>query len=221
MSNLTSRLATRKMPHKDVPICLDLDLVEQRNEAMQAVDAAARVARQATEQGDRLVSRPDPAVKDQLARVAALNDEIQAASIILRVYGVDRHAYNQWVVDCPPRKGKQESFNSSTFFLHAAKNSAVYVDEDGVEHDITPDEWVTIDKMTDGEHDRLAQAVLHVNRAAGAVDVSSFVNASETTRDSFGISASRGASASLRVASGAGSRKKSTSKTSTKKADAE
>jgi len=198
------------MPHKDVRICLDLELLAQRDEAMRAVPRRANV------EDDRMVAAKTSAN----ARLAELENEIQAKSITLRIKGVDRFVYNQWIVQCPPRKGKQETYDPTKFFMHAAKSSAVYVDDAGAEHDITGDEWATIDKMlTDGEHDRIAQAVVHVNRSVGAVDVGFFVNASETTRDSFGISASRGASASPRGGSGAGSRKKSTSKTATKKAE--
>lgn len=201
MSNLSSRLEGRRMPHKDVPICLDLELLDRRDEAMKAVSP-----RRVDE------ARMVQPAQDASAVVAELEALIREASIILRVYGVDRHTYNQWLVDCPPRKGRQEPFNSSTFFIHAAKQSAKYVDEAGVEHDITDDEWVTLDKMTDGEYDRLASAVLHVNRGVGAVDVGFFVNGSETTTGSSGISGSHGASASRPAGSGGGSRKKSTSK---------
>lgn len=217
MSNLSSRLAGRKMPHKDVPICLNMDLLEQREEAMRVLDSASR----ASKQDDRMVSRETTAVSDARARVNDLDQQIRDASIILRVKGVGRHTYNQWLVECPPQKGKQGAFDPSTFYLHAAKNSAVYVDETGAEHEITDDEWSELDEMTDGEHDRLAQAVLYVNRSVGAVDVGFFGNASEMTRDSSGISASRETSGSPRDVSGAGSRKKSTSKKSTKTVDVE
>lgn len=217
MSDLDSLLDERQMAHKDVLICLDLNLISERDAAMQAVAAAARTARQSDE---RIVGGKHPALDAANARVKALDEQIQAKSIILRVYGVDRHTYNQWLVDCPPRKGVQETFNQSEFFLHAAKRSAKYVDKTGAEHEITPAQWTRLDKMTDGEHDRLADAVLDVNRQVGRVDVSFFVNASETTRDSFGISASRETSESHPVASGAGKPKKSTSKKSTVKGDA-
>lgn len=181
MSNLSTRIATRKMSHKDVPICLDLDLIDQRDDAMSALDAAHRTAKLSDE---RMVSGEHPAVSAARERVDEIDAQIRDASVILRVYGVDRHTYNQWIVDCPPRKGRQELFDSSTFFMHAAKKSAVYVDENGAEHEITPDEWVAIDKMTDGEYDRLAQAVLHVNRGIGSVDVGFFGNGSAPTTDS-------------------------------------
>lgn len=210
MSNLSDRLSQRKMPHKDVPICLDLDLLEQRDEAMTRV-------RPSRVEDDRMVSASSSAK----ARVAELEEQIREASITLRIKGVDRLTYNRWLVECPPRKGKQEPYDSTKFFMHAAKNSAVYLDDTGAEVAIDPEDWATIDKMiTDGEHDRIAKAVIHVNRSAGAVDVSFFVNASETTRDSSETSASRSVSGSPRGVSGAGNRKKSTSKTPTKKADA-
>lgn len=210
MSNLSDRLSARKMPHKDVPICLDLDLLAQRDEAMTRV-------RPSSVQDDRMV----PASGAAKARVAELEEQIRAASITLRIKGVDRLTYNRWLVECPPRKGKQEPYDSNKFFMHAAKNSAVYLDDDGAEVEIDADDWATIDKMiTDGEHDRIAKAVLHVNRGVGGVDVGFFVNASETIRGSSETSASRATSASPRAGSGAGNRKKSTSKTPTKKVDA-
>lgn len=213
MSNLSARLTTRKMPHKDVRICLDLDLLQQRDEAM------AKVSTSRKQGDDRMAS---PAVTTSVRVLEGIEKQIRDASITLRVVGADRHTYNQWVLQCPPRKGKQEPFNSEKFFVHAAQNSAVYVDESDVEHEISPEEWAEIDKMlTDGEHDRLAQAVLHVNRAVGAVDVGFFGNVSGMIRDSSETSDSRSESESRLAGSGAGSRKKSTSKTSTKKDAAE
>lgn len=217
MSNLSERLAGRKMPHKDVPICLNLALLDERDEAMKAVNAAARTARA---DDDRMVRKESSQLAEAKARVAELEQRIAAESITLRIYGVDRTTYNNWLLACPPRKGKQEPFNTVTFFMHAAKNSAVYVDEEGAEHPIAAEEWAQLEKITDGEHDRIAQAVVHVNRSVGAVDVGFFVNASETIRGSSETSASRETSASPRAASGAGNQRKSTSKKPTKKAGA-
>lgn len=211
MSNLSNLLDKRTMPHKDVQICLNLDLLDQRDEAMKAIKPARLAVND-----DRLVTPPTKASE----RVAELEKQIREQSITLRITGVDRITYNQWLVQCPPRRGKQEPFDSTKFFMHAAKNSAVYLDGD-TEHEISAEEWAQIDKMlTDGEHDRIAQAVVHVNRSVGAVDVGFFGNDSEMTRDSFGTSAPQSSSESRPAASGAGNRKKSTSKTSTKKADA-
>lgn len=214
MSNLSSRLEAWKAPQKDVSICLDPELLDARDALMRSTPRRPDV------QDDRLVT-PAPSEEEQL-RLAAIEREIQDASITLRISGVDRVTYNKWLLACPPRKGVDAvGFNPTTFYMHAAKNSATYVDESGAEHEITADEWATIDKrLSDGEHDRIAKAVTHVNRAVGLVDVSFFGNASEMTRDSFGISASRETSGSPRVASGAGNQKKSTSKTPTKKGDA-
>lgn len=202
MSDLLSRVESRVMPTKDVRICLDLNLLAERD--------ALRSARPS---GDRMVTPKD-------ARLDEVEEAIRAASITLRVRGVDRVTYHSWMLACPPRKGTVgEAFDPTKFFMHAARSSAVYVDAEGVEHDITADEWAAIDKtLTDGEHDRIAQAVMHVNRTAGSDAVDFIVRDSETTRDSFGISGSRGASASRPAASGGGNRKKSTSKSSTKKA---
>lgn len=206
MSNLSSLLDSWKAPQTDVTICLDPALLDAREQALSARPQRRDV------QDDRMVT-PRPA-DDVLAEVEEIEAAIKAASITLRIRGVGRVEYNSWLLACPPRKGTDAvGFNPTTFYLHAAKNSAVYVDADGVEHEITDDEWATIDKrLSDGEYDRIARAVTHVNRSVGLVDVNSFGNGSVTTRDSFGISGSRGASASPRGGSGVGSPKKSTSK---------
>lgn len=211
MSNLSNRLEAWKAPQKDVPICLDPELLEAREELLSTAPRRDDV------QDDRMVT-PVVAGVDQQS-LAELDQAIKDASITLRIRGVDRVTYNQWLLACPPRKGVDAvGFNPTTFYMLAAKNSAVYVDETGTEHEISADEWTTIDKrLSDGEHDRIARAVTYVNRAVGLVDVSSFAHASETTRDSFGISASRETSGSRRAASGAGNRKKSTSTKSTTK----
>lgn len=213
MTNLSDRLAARKMPQRDVAICLNLDLLEQRDAAMRS----STRPRSGVED-DRMVRL----TRDEAgrARLEEIERQIQEESITIRVKGVDRFTYNQWLVACPPRKGKQEPFDPTTFFMHAAKHSAVYVDEAGVENEISDEEWASIDKMlTDGEHDRIAQAVVHVNRSVGTVDVGFFANASEMTPGSSGISGSPSKPASRHGGSGAGSRKKSTSKTSTSSGD--
>ena len=182
MSDLTSRLTARKMPHKDVPLCLDLSLIEQRDAAMRAVDAAARAR---IPGDDRMVSKKTAATTAAAKQLRDVEAQIAAASITLRITGVDRLTYQEWMLACPPRKGRQEAYNAAKFFMHAAKNSAVYVDADGVEHLISDEEWAHIDKMlTDGEHERIAEAVVHVNRAVGQVDVGFFGNGSGMTTDS-------------------------------------
>lgn len=215
MSNLLSRLESGRMPSEDVRICLDKNLLSERDSLMAAV---ARSERQQAADARLAGSGVDKSTREHLAAVEAA---IGAASITLRIVGVDRITYNAWLLACPPRKAKQESFDPSRFFMHAAKNSAKYVDETGTENDISADEWKELDKkITDGEHDRIAQAVLNVNRTAGAQSIDFLDSGSEKTRDSFGISASPSSSGSRPAGSGAGSRKKSTAKAPTKKATA-
>lgn len=216
MSNLLSRLETRKMPFEDVRICLDLNLLGARDEAIAAV---ARAVRQSASSDARMAG-VGASQNEAQQRLAELEAEIRDASITLRITGVDRKEYNAWMMACPPRKGKVgESYNPTIFFMLAAKNSATYVDEAGVAHEITPEEWKHIDDtVTDGEHDRLAQAVINVNRTAGAQSIDFLDSGSATTRDSFGISASPSSSGSRPAGSGVGSRKKSTAKAPTKTA---
>lgn len=207
MSNLLSRLESGRMPSEDVRICLDKNLLSERDSLMAAV---ARSERQQSSDARMAGSGVDKSTRERLATVEAA---IGAASITLRIVGVDRTEYNALLMASPPRAGRQETYNPTTFFMLAAKKSAKYVDESGSEHDISDVEWKEIDKkITDGEHERIAQAVLNVNRVAGAQSIDFLGSGSGMTRDSFGISESPEASASPRAGSGAGSRKKSTAK---------
>ncbi|GGO59134.1 hypothetical protein GCM10010910_01380 [Microbacterium nanhaiense] len=214
MSDLLSRVEARVMPSEDVLICLDLALLDARQEALADLDRARRTN---DRPGDERLVTPKVDVSAFEARLADITDAIRDASIRIRIRGVDRNTYNGWLSQCPARKGKSETFDQSKFFMIAARGSGVYVDADGAEHDITEDEWAAIDAtLTDGEYDRLAAAIIAVNRAKGSVDVAPFVSGSETTRDSFGISVSPAPSGSRRAASGAGSPKKSTPRKSTR-----
>lgn len=183
MSDLLDRLEEHQFPTEDVRICLKPQLFEERDAAMARVAANKTASRV---EDNRMVA---PAVSAALAAaldtVKDLNDQIQAASITLRITGVDRLTYHRFVLANPPRRGKSEAFDSSKFFMHVARKTGTYVDAAGDTHEITPDEWESIDKkLSDGEHDRIAQAVIKVNRSVGAQDPSFFVNGSETTPDS-------------------------------------
>jgi len=152
---------------------------------MARVASANREKQQATDDDRMVTPAVSPALAEAVAAVEDVNDAIQAASIRLRITGVDRLKYNRFMLATPPRKGKAEAFDPTTFYLYVARKTAVYVDAHGETHEISDDEWDSIDKkLSDGEYDRLARAVLNVNRAVGAQDVSFFVNGSETTPDS-------------------------------------
>lgn len=213
MSDLLTRLEQRQMPTTDVPICLNLNLLKEREQAMSRLASAQRNRKD----DDRMVA--SPAVAEALAAVSEIEDRIRDASIVIRLTGVDRTTYNGFFLQAPPRKGRQEAFDSSKFFMIVARNTGQYVDRNGEVHDMSPAEWDRIDKLiTDGEYDRLCQAVLEVNREVGGNDIGFLGAASATTRDSFGISVSPGSSGSPRAASGGGSRKSSTAKKRTPKA---
>lgn len=185
MSDLLERLEEHEFPTEDVMLCLKPKLLAARDAAMARVASANREKQQTTED-DRMVSPAvSVALAEAVAAVKAANDDIQAASITLRITGVDRLKYNRFILANPSRKGKAEAFNPATFYIYVARQTAVYVDAQGETHEISDDEWAVIDKkLSDGEYDRLARAILNVNRAVGAQDISFFVNGSETTPDS-------------------------------------
>lgn len=177
MSDLLDRLEEREMPFKDVPICLKLNLLRERDEAIATVD---RIYRQ--QKADQRMSGDAAALAAAKEAAAAVDEKIRAASITIRVTGVDRTTYNRFLLANPPRKGRQEPFNSATFFMHVAKVTGVYVDSAGGVHEMTAEEWEKIDStITDGEHDRIASAVIEVNREVGATDIGFFAGSSVTT----------------------------------------
>ncbi len=189
---LDDLLDERRLPEKDVAICLDLTLLAERDQAMKKVQDTARAhAAQAKPSPDAPMAGGAlaKAKRDLDAANAAVHEieqRIASKSIVLRIFGVDRVTYNQWMLACPPRKGRQEVFDPTKFYMHAAKNSAKFVSKkDGELKDITAAQWFRIDKtITDGEHDRIASAVIEVNRAAGGMDVAFFGAASPMTPDS-------------------------------------
>lgn len=184
MSNLKSRLKARQVPTKDVPICLDLNLIAERDEAMSRLASAQRMK----STSDRMVAPSD--INAIAAEVASIEDRIRNASIIIRISGVDRATYNGYFLQAPPRKGRNEPFDPTKFFMIVARANGQYVDENGTAHAMTDDEWDDIDKaLTDGEHDRIANAVLSVNREAGGSDLGFLGRASGTTHASSGTSA--------------------------------
>lgn len=184
MSNLMKRIGGRTMPHKDVRICLDLALITERDRALAAVANA-----QAMINADQRLAGGHPALADAKARVGELDAAIREASMTLRITGVDRTTYNLWLAKNPARQGRREEFNSATFFMFAARESGTYIDEHGTEHAITDTEWDEIDRtITDGEHDRIAEAVIEVNRTVGGNDVPFSVLNSGTALDSSEIS---------------------------------
>ena len=186
MSDLLERYEEHEFPVEDVRICLKPSLIDARDDAMARVAAVNRASKSPAVADDRMAApAASPALAEAIAAVKKINDDIQAASITLRIKGVNRLTWNRFVLANPPRRNRQESFDSTKFFIYAAKQTATYVDAAGAEHEILPEEWDVIEsKLSDGEHDRIAEAVVKVNRSVGAQDVSFFANGSETTPDS-------------------------------------
>lgn len=186
---LDGLLDERRMPHEDVAICLDLSLLAERDQAMLEVARASRE--------HEAVSKPNPdapmagggvakaakALKDAQAKVAEVEKIIGEKSIVLRITGVDRLEYAKFMIACPPRPKRQETFDPTKFYMFAAERTSQFVSKkDGQPKPISAEQWKRIDKtITDGEHDRIAQAVLNVNRGVGGTDVSSFGRGSGTT----------------------------------------
>lgn len=175
MSSLDDKLAAKKFPHRDVHLCIDGELATERERT--ARDLSAAVARKT----DRLAN---PDVARLRKELADLDQRVKESSITIRIYGVSFGEYNAIRNANPPRKGHQEAFNPITFFVNVARKTGKYVDDDG-EHDIAKDQWDKIEAaLTDAEHDKIATAVVAVNRTDNLKGIDFLGNGSDATTDS-------------------------------------
>lgn len=172
MASLDDKLAPERVyPHKDVHLCRDSALLDERDAALAKLANARTAAQKAAKQAEngsgdtRLGKSATAPVKAAEKELAAVEERIRAAAITLRITGVPFGKYNQFMARNPGRKGMNEGFNPTTFFLHVARHTAKYVDDDGQLHDITAEQWDRLEKdLTDAEHDAIASAVIAVNR---------------------------------------------------------
>lgn len=172
MASLDDKLTPERVyPHRDIHLCRDSALLDERDKAlavlMNARTEAAKAAKQAENgSGDtRLGKSAQAPVKAAEKALADVEERIRAASITLRITGVPFGKYNSFIARNPGRKGKNEGFNPETFFMYVARQTAKYVDDDGALHDITDEQWTRLEKdFTDAEHDAIASAVIAVNR---------------------------------------------------------
>lgn len=173
MSSLTDRLNNRKFPTKDITLCLDGELTQQRDTALaELAQAKQRASERLTGGGTAEIQK----------RIDAIEDQMRESLITIRITGLPFTEYNKCIQACPPRKGKQEVFNASTFFLYTARRSSHYIDGEGNPQPITSEEWDQIEAaLTDGEHDLIASAVIDVNRTQGMTGVGFLGHASATT----------------------------------------
>lgn len=164
MSVLSSKLANQKFAYRDVTFCLDGQLSARRDDAMQALVDALRLAENG--KGDqRLAAKPGAAER---AVVDAIEDEMREQSITLRLTAVPFGEWNKFIIQNPPRTGVSEGFNTSTFFMFVARKTGKFVTDDGELEDVSDAEWTEIEnRLTDGDHDRIANALLEINRREG------------------------------------------------------
>lgn len=176
MSALSDKLAAKKFPSKDVTVCLDAELSAERERANREVVAAEgglRAAVRAAEEGTsdgRLSANPVKAAEKKLAAAQAavqqVEDRMRPVSVTIRFTAVPFGEWNKFIIQNPPRKGKDEMFNPSTFWMHAARRTGKYLTETGEVEDISKEEWDELEgSLTDAEHDRIAQTLYTLNKA--------------------------------------------------------
>lgn len=181
MSVLSEKLAAKKAAFQDVTICLDGSLADAREHAVTALRRAQAEAEAAQKgQGDtRLTGGGIAKAKKELDVIEA---RVREAAITIRITAVSFGEYNKFIIQNPPRKGQEETFNPQTFFMFVARRTGKFLDDAGNLHDISDEEWDQIEAaLTDGDHDRLAQAVVLVNRQDSMRGIDFLSGNSETT----------------------------------------
>ncbi|WP_325091468.1 hypothetical protein [Leucobacter sp. M11] len=156
--SLKTKNKQRKADYTDLQFCMDRPLLKELEQARaEAAEAAA----------GRMTG-------GKTTRVKELEKLIAEASVTIRVSSLPRGQYNELMLEHPPREGRDEVFNPETFFAAAAKASAVEVTEKSTVpiHEEDWDEFV--DGLTDGEYDRLAGAVVMLNRNQATVQITPF-----------------------------------------------
>jgi hypothetical protein len=157
--SLSEKISKRTFPTRDVTVCLDGQLSQEREKALAAVAEANE------RKSDRLAS--DGGLKAALAKVAELEAAMRDSLVTIRVVGVPFALYNKIQHAHPPRKGHPEGFNPLTFFTDAIYESSLLIeaDADPVPLTDTPrKDWdAFVDSLTDAEFSQLARAVTDVN----------------------------------------------------------
>ncbi len=153
--SLKNQLKKRVAEHVDLVFCLDRPLAKELEQARAEDRARGESAFQS----------------GSSSRVKELEKRAKDASVTIRVSSLPWSEYNELMSEHPARDGHDEQFNSSTFFEAVAKATAVEVTAKGTVP-IPDEDWQEfVDGLTDGEYDRLAGAVLRVNRNLATVDI--------------------------------------------------
>jgi len=189
MSKVSQKLKSAKFPFKDVSISLDRALGAERDELLQARPPLAARAAAVVEEKAPDARLGGPSVAKELQKldkkIADVETAMRDSAITLRITGVSFGTYNEYIAANPPREGKQEQFNSSTFYIYVARRTAQSLEDDGTLEPVTDTEWDDIEaNLTDGEHDRIAMAVVAVNRTEGLRGVDFLSNISGATPSS-------------------------------------
>lgn len=157
--SLKNSLKQRKAQQIDLTFCFDRPLIEEL-ELSRAADEEANK--------DRMTAKAS-------ARTRELERAVADASATIRIRSVTWEQWNALLLEHPAREGHDETFNYNTFFVAAARMTAVEVTSKS-EVPIPEEDWDEfVSGLTDGEYDRLSNAVGLVNRDMAAVQTVPFV----------------------------------------------
>lgn len=153
-------LRAAKLPERTVPVCLQLDLQDEFEQAERELQTAVQRPRDSLAAGA-------PAELSQ--RVKALEEEMRAHTYDFRLRALPRPAWKALLADHPPRKAEDGSVderdkyigvNVDTFFVSLIRASVVEPAE------LDDDDWSLLldEKLTDRQFDQLSDAAWSLNR---------------------------------------------------------
>lgn len=144
-----AKAKNRPRPHKDVTVCIDAEIVEERDLLIEEFERVAA----ADVDDARLAAGPSDQLTAVQERLDALTQAAQDSLVELRFYRMPGDewpaltAHHPVRVDVPLDRHYGYNFNTAT--IAAAKASGVRV-EDGEEFPLTPEEWADLFTVISG-----------------------------------------------------------------------
>lgn len=166
-------IRSAKLPEKEYPVCVDPDLVAEYDRLVEARDAAR-------EAGVGSLSGGATAELDE--QIAALREEMTAATVVLRLRALPRRRWKELRAEHPPRKGDDGKTLPEDVFVgvHRDEFMAALVREELVEPKLDAEtlDLLLDEKLTDAQWNDLTTVAWNLNETKVDVPFSPAVSPS-------------------------------------------
>jgi hypothetical protein len=173
MSSIKERLAAAKLPERSLQVCLRGDLAAE-------FDDLERQLKDARQDGTRRLAAKSESA-EIVEKMAALQDQMRAELVTLRIRALPRSEWQALVRQHPPRDGEEADKilgANLTALMEEAIPRCV------VEPEMDTDDWATFnDVLSSGDYDRLLNVVFDVNRSGADIPKSRLASLVMTESD--------------------------------------